>query len=94
MSQSQCLAAIRALRRQFHAAEDVRADPVVQFIHEPRRTRLVDHEKQLLPATRHRHIEQAAFLRMRHALHFRQQQAEQRFLGNGAWKPLQSAGTA
>lgn len=32
--QSQCLTAIRALRRQFHAAEDVRADLVVQFVHE------------------------------------------------------------
>ena len=34
MPQSQCLTAIRALRWQFHAAEDVRADLVVQFVHE------------------------------------------------------------
>ena len=72
VSQSQCLTAIRALRRQLHAAEDVRADLVVQFVHETRRTRLVHHEKQLLFATRHRHVKQPAFLRVRHALHFRQ----------------------
>ena len=94
MPQSQSLTAIRALRRQLHAAEDVRADLVVQFVHETRRTRLVHHEKQLLFATRHRHVKQPAFLRMRHALHFRQQQAEQRLLGNRTRKTLQTTGTA
>lgn len=56
MPQSQGFSAIRALRWQFHATEDVRADPVMQFVHKPRWTRLVDHEKQFLPAARHRHI--------------------------------------
>ena len=92
--QSQCLTAIRALRRQLHATEDVRADPVMQFVHETRRTRLVHHEKQLLFATRHRHVKQPAFLRVRHAFHFRQQQAEQRLFRNRAWETLQTAGTA
>ena len=94
MPQSQCLTAIRALRRQFHATEDVRADLVVQFVHETRRTRLVHHEKQLLFATRHRHVKQPAFLRVRHTFHFRQQQAEQRLFRNRAWETLQTAGTA
>ena len=94
MPQSQGFSAIRALRWQFHAAEDVRADLVVQFVHETRRTRLVHHEKQLLFATRHRHVKQPAFLRVRHAFHFRQQQAEQRLFRNRAWETLQTAGTA
>ena len=36
MPQSQGFSAIRALRWQFHATEDVRADPVMQFVHKPR----------------------------------------------------------
>ena len=94
MPQSQGFSAIRALRRQFHATEDVRADPVMQFVYEPRWTRLVDHEKQFLPAARHRHVKQPAFLRVRHAFHFRQQQAEQRLFWNRTWETLQTAGTA
>ena len=38
MPQSQGFSAIRALRWQFHATEDVRADPVMQLVYEPRRS--------------------------------------------------------
>lgn len=34
MSQSQSFPAIRALRRQLHATENIRTDPIVQLIHE------------------------------------------------------------
>lgn len=72
MPQSQGFSAIRALRWQFHATEDVRADLAMQFIHEPRRAGLIHDEEQFLLASGHRHVKQSTFLRMRHPFHFRQ----------------------
>ena len=87
-------AAHRALRGQRDATEDIRADPVVQLVDEPRWPCLIDYEEHLFLAAGHGHVEQAALLRVRIAFHLGQQQPQQRLLGNGAGEALQPAGAA